>query len=771
MKGHRLLIILVCLALTGCGLHPMPTAAPTRIPTAAAVATVTAAPTAAPSATATATATPAATAALERPATEPMTLIDVDRLLGDIEGLSSIRPHAGWRNSATPGEAEGLDYVARRLSALPYLQGLGLGLERQEFAVYLATELRTARLRLTVDGQEMDLPVDAQRGPRDDLAAALRFDSDGQANDTRPDPVTAAGAPLIVHSAQEVDRLTPTEVRGKVVFLDEAAVDRIVRSNAAVATAQELLQKGPAGVVLVTQYSNQPGQAHGTFAGDLSAFCYVQGVPHLPILDLRLEDAPSGWDGLARAQAAQLTWDADVYSPGRSGNLIARIPGADPSKAIILGAHIDSPANPGAMDDASGCAVLLEVARVLDAAHAQPPVDLYLAWFGSEELGLYGSDYFAATHQELLDRTLAMLQVDCLSRPLEGVPATLSLVGWSYGRLGDAGLPWPDYLARQVQPLGIEATPSNLYGLESDNSALSGFDVPNANAIYMDEPAMDPIGGVHYAGHLHDPYDTIELAREQAPVLQQMAQLALTAALATGREQPALRTAGTPDRRAVLVASHTEAVHMTPAALTDLGMLLAWEGYDVDMVPYGQPLTPADLQGASLVVALPVCDYAAPGDPGQGEGWQPQEVDALAAYVAAGGLLVVTGSAHRLKYMNQVWDENEDWAAMNALSSRLGVTFQSGALPGAEAAVEGQSPLTAGVSSLELAPNNAVPFAAPGAQVLARVSGLPVVALLQPAGARGQVLVLADLGILGAASEPQNLPFWRNLARYAGGEQ
>jgi hypothetical protein len=32
----------------------------------------------------------------------------------------------------------------------------------------------------------------------------------------------------------------------------------------------------------------------------------------------------------------------------------------------------------------------------------------------------------------------------------------------------------------------------------------------------------------------------------------------------------------------------------------------------------------------------------------------------------------------------------------------------------------------------------------------------------------GQVLVLADLGILGsAAAQPANLQFWRNLARYA----
>jgi hypothetical protein len=35
------------------------------------------------------------------------------------------------------------------------------------------------------------------------------------------------------------------------------------------------------------------------------------------------------------------------------GNLVARIPGLDRSRAAILGAHIDSPNSPGALDDGS----------------------------------------------------------------------------------------------------------------------------------------------------------------------------------------------------------------------------------------------------------------------------------------------------------------------------------------------------------------------------------------------------------------------------------
>ena len=45
---------------------------------------------------------------------------------------------------------------------------------------------------------------------------------------------------------------------------------------------------------------------------------------------------------------------------------------------------------------------------------------------------------------------------------------------------------------------------------------------------------------------------------------------------------------------------------MSPFAMTGFGMALAWAGYDVDLIPYGQPVTAEDLAGVDLVVALQV---------------------------------------------------------------------------------------------------------------------------------------------------------------------
>ena len=710
--------------------------------------------------------------------TDPLTLVSQESLLGYIGDLAAIQPYSGWRNSATEGESEALDYVSGVLSGLAYLQGLGMETERQDFHVFLGTEQWQSGLLLTVGGQAFEIPAAGLRGPRDEIALALRFDSDGQLNDSERNPVVVEGDTLVLRTAKEIQALDHQDVADKIVFLDYEAVDRVVAgSRQAIETAWDLVEEGPAGLVLVTTFSNEVGRSHGTFVGDVSALNWVEAEAAPPVLYVRLEDlAPAGieaWDDLAQIEAVRLTWDADVFSPAVSENLIARIPGVDPTQAVILGAHIDSPNGPGAMDDGSGSAVLLEVARVLDAAQYQPAVDLYLAWFGSEELGLYGSSHFVHTHQELLDRTVAMLQIDDLTHPLEGIPADISLVTWSYGRFGDDRVLWPEHLAAVASRQGIETVIEDRYTIYSDNSSFGGFDVPHADVIYADEEAMEATGSLHYAAHIHDPYDTVELAAAVADVLEEMAVVTLAGVLEVPADSSALRVTPRPDRRVVFVASHTEPVHMTPASLTDLGMAFAWAGYDVDLVPYGQEVTAADVAEADLVVVLPVVDYPSPeGDVTvYDEAWAPSEIDALEAYVAGGGLLVLTNSRYRLKYANRLLDANEDWPDGNALAQRFGIAWLDGGLDAEAALAQGNHSLTAGVTSLALAMGNGVPFrleAASKGVVLAEAGEAPVVALVDYGQSGGQVLALADVGILGAEwGTPANLRFWQNLAEFA----
>src|ERR1041385_4327556 len=80
-------------------------------------------------------------------------------------------------------------------------------------------------------------------------------------------------------------------------------------------------------------------------------------------------------------------------------------------RIIIIGGHIDSagPEIPGADDDGSGSATVMEIARVLGKREMQSP--LVFCCFGGEEQGLEGSKYFASYFPGI-DSVDLMLQVD-----------------------------------------------------------------------------------------------------------------------------------------------------------------------------------------------------------------------------------------------------------------------------------------------------------------------------------------------------------------------
>lgn len=79
-------------------------------------------------------------------------------------------------------------------------------------------------------------------------------------------------------------------------------------------------------------------------------------------------------------------------------NIMARLPGKKPGKAIMLASHYDStPAGPGASDDGVGTAALLEVARMLKTEGPFEHDIIFLITDG-EELGLLGADKFVELH-------------------------------------------------------------------------------------------------------------------------------------------------------------------------------------------------------------------------------------------------------------------------------------------------------------------------------------------------------------------------------------
>ncbi len=110
------------------------------------------------------------------------------------------------------------------------------------------------------------------------------------------------------------------------------------------------------------------------------------------------------------------------HFPNSTGyNVCGLLEGADPElrkQIIVVGAHADHCGEhmgalfPGANDNASGAAVVLEMARAFAGLKARPRRSLVFVLFGGEETGLQGSRFFADHLNDLPGTVVGMLNFD-----------------------------------------------------------------------------------------------------------------------------------------------------------------------------------------------------------------------------------------------------------------------------------------------------------------------------------------------------------------------
>jgi carboxypeptidase Q len=90
-----------------------------------------------------------------------------------------------------------------------------------------------------------------------------------------------------------------------------------------------------------------------------------------------------------------------IYPMGRTSyTAIAEIAGSDkPDEVVMLGAHLDSwPSATGATDNAIGCAVMMEAARLIKSAGIRPRRTIRVALWSGEEGGILGSQAYVKAH-------------------------------------------------------------------------------------------------------------------------------------------------------------------------------------------------------------------------------------------------------------------------------------------------------------------------------------------------------------------------------------
>jgi Zn-dependent M28 family amino/carboxypeptidase len=84
--------------------------------------------------------------------------------------------------------------------------------------------------------------------------------------------------------------------------------------------------------------------------------------------------------------------DSEIRS---TANVIAETPGGRDDRVVVVGAHLDSvPTGPGIQDNGSGSAAILEIALQMAELGVEPRNQVRFAWWGAEESGLLGSEFY-----------------------------------------------------------------------------------------------------------------------------------------------------------------------------------------------------------------------------------------------------------------------------------------------------------------------------------------------------------------------------------------
>ena len=184
--------------------------------------------------------------------------------------------------------------------------------------------------------------------------------------------------------------------------------------------------------------------------------------------------------------------------PGTTANVIATLTGTEnPDLVYVVSSHYDSAlVSPGADDDSSGTAVLLETARLL-AGHPQPATIVFASFTG-EEAGLFGS-------REFVRRAVAdkLHIVGALNN---------DMVGWANDERLDDTIRYSNAGIRDVQ-----------HAAAIQFSKLITYDAhyyKNTDAAAYYEAYGDIVGGIGSypvlgSPHYHQPHDLLETINHQ----------------------------------------------------------------------------------------------------------------------------------------------------------------------------------------------------------------------------------------------------------------
>jgi hypothetical protein len=437
---------------------------------------------------------------------QALAAVSGERMLADVKTLSG--PEFNGRRTGTDDDLSSARFVAHRMTTLGLLP---IGQPDQP---PLPGWAMTAPVRVTrIDGTPRlelssgDHAIIAEHGA--DFLPIL---------DSPPARVTA---PLIFvgygisDPARGYDDYAGMDVRDRVVLFLRGKPERYPVPVSHTEKERTAREKGAVAFITVTAPVRSAYEARrGANSRPAGSYGQAEGERPIPGCWMSTELADRVLAGMGRSlaqvqaelngtgkphafllhSAASLSWES-ADGTGLLVNIAGKIAGADPAayEAVVVGAHRDHLGRQGSLvfsgadDNASGTAVMLEVARVLQSLSATPKRSLIFVSFSGEEQGLLGSRLYVSQPPAPLRQTAAMINIDH--------------AGVGNGRLtvGVTGLP-----KEFAQQAGAQA---NL----SDKVEVFGF-FPGGDHVPFKEAGVPTITVVSSGPHpdFHQPTDTAD---------------------------------------------------------------------------------------------------------------------------------------------------------------------------------------------------------------------------------------------------------------------
>jgi aminopeptidase YwaD len=362
-------------------------------------------------------------------ATAPIGQADAARILDDIKTLSA--PDMEGRGAGTKGLARAADLIVNRYKELK-IAPAGTHGYRQPFTLITGARLKSDNKLVVVNaGTRKDLKTNQDFVP-------FSFSSSGQVEGG----VVFAGYGITADEYQ-YDDYAGLDVKGKIVV--------VLRYEPASFAAKS----GNQGL---THHSQMITKAVNGKLGDgeedlLTRFGSVSGPENVGIVFVQVKnDVAEGWlqtagkslkdvqdqinsatkpASFALPEELHLSLNVDIETTRATvNNILAYLPGQT-DEYVIVGAHydhlgrgnIDSLApsqigqiHPGADDNASGTAGVLELARLLASQSGQLKRGILFMDFAGEELGLLGSAEWVKQPTRPLEKAVAMINMDMIGR-------------------------------------------------------------------------------------------------------------------------------------------------------------------------------------------------------------------------------------------------------------------------------------------------------------------------------------------------------------------